>query len=100
MGIEEVQFDLPWILDLAKNAAIISSKCMGAFISAKIKTTDIFKEEENNKNITDATSRKYRSTKIKKQQRNNNEKKKTTEQQKEKKQKSILSLPRIEAKWL
>lgn len=32
--IEEVRYELPWILDLSKSLALLSSKCAGIFIKA------------------------------------------------------------------
>eukprot|EP01084_Bolivina_argentea_P071946 130688_1 len=85
--IEEVQYQLPWILDLAKNASIIASKCIGAFLSAKIDIKDIylFKDIINNNNNNNKQIRK----KNKKDGKNG-----------KKDKKSILSLPRTEANWL
>lgn len=104
--IEEAQFDSPWILDLAQNAAIIASKCIGSFIAAKIEPKDLFKEQlgidqgaesqlKGQSAGSLATSR--RSKRSRRERKKRGKKKKSDSAEK---QKSIENLPRTEAKWL
>merc|ERR1711991_741800 len=32
--IEEIRYELPWVLDLTKNVSLVASKCSGSFMQA------------------------------------------------------------------